>query len=111
MTGRPQPIGPVMGARAARATRAAERWAEQGGDLRGVPLAVVVCAVVALAEELHRDLDAAEVDRACSSTVAAHVDAEEQRQAEEALAGARETERLAYLARTAERLRRTREPT
>ncbi|HEY1695454.1 MAG TPA: hypothetical protein VGG39_24965 [Polyangiaceae bacterium] len=92
--------------RDARAQRAAERWAETDpARLHGVALEVVQRAAVAEASTLLRDLTPEELASVC----AAAVDAEEQRQAEEVRRSEAEEERLAYLARTAERLRLTRD--
>lgn len=90
-----------------RAMRAAQRWVEGGGELRGVAQDVVEQAVADEADRLTRDLDLAEVDR----TARAAVDAEEQRLAQEAIASARtqelEAERLAYLRKQADFYRLT----
>jgi len=97
---RPESIGPTLSARAARAHRAVEQWVQEGGELRGVALDIVQGVAAREAERLKRDLSDLEVGRVCYATIAT----EEQRAAEEAIAGARETERLAYLARVRERL-------
>jgi hypothetical protein len=88
----------VLGARAARTLRAVERWLESN-DARGCLLELLVAKVTESASNLGRDLTVAEVHAVCESAVAAHVHAEEQRAAQEAIAGAREQERLAYLRR------------
>ena len=100
MNTRPESIGPTLSARAARAHRAVEQWVQEGGELRGVALDVVQEVAAREAERLRRDLSPLEVGRVCGALVAA----EEQRQAEEAIAGAREVERLEYLARVRARL-------
>jgi hypothetical protein len=94
---RPEPIR-ALGAREARARRAAERWLE-GNDARGCPLDALVAKAVSSAEALGRDLTPHEVNTVCTATIASWIDAEAQRLAAEALSDAREQERLAYLAR------------
>jgi hypothetical protein len=100
VSARPESIGPTLTPSAARARRSVEQWVEQGGQLRGVALDVVQEVAAREAERLRRDLSPLEVGRVCGALVAA----EEQRQAEEAIAGAREVERLEYLARVRARL-------
>ena len=100
---RPEPIGPVPSTslRALRMRRLAQRWAEQGGDLREAPLELVEAAVVQAAEERGADLDEAAVTKVALETVASWVDGAEQREAEQAIASARseeqEREHEAYL--------------
>jgi len=104
-----QVIGATLGAREARAHRAAQRWAELAlPDASPELLARLEHACAESATGRARDLTVDEVELACKATAAAFTAAEEQRQAEEAIAGAREQERLDYLHRTAERLRLTR---
>jgi hypothetical protein len=106
---RSEPIRGVLGAREARMRRAVERWQETS-DARGCPLEALAEAAAAHAELLGRDLSVAEIAAGCAAVVSAWVDAEEQREAEEARQGDAERERLGYLSRTAARLRLTREP-
>jgi hypothetical protein len=98
---RREPIGPVFTPREARARREAQRWAEGRSDLHGTALLLLEHAVACRAEGLGRDLDSEEVDRACRGAVASFVHAEQQRLAQEAIAGTREIERIDYLRRTA----------
>lgn len=88
----------IPGLRALRMRRACERWMETN-DARGCALETLVEAATGHAEALARDLAPAEVAGGCAAVVAAHVASEEQRLAAEAIAGAREEERLRYLAR------------
>jgi len=104
-----QVIGATIGAREARAQRAAQRWAEANAPDASPELVQLLeqkCAASATA--LLRDLSIADVETVCTAAVVAFRAAEEQRLALEAIAGAREQERLDYLRRTAERLRLTR---
>ena len=89
----------VTSPRRLRGMRAAGRWVENGGDLQGVPLAIIENACADAADFLVRDLDIAEVDRACTSAVATAVHDREQAEAEKAIASTREEDRLAYLAK------------
>ena len=98
MMTRPEPIGPVLVAREARALRAAERWSE-ANDLQGCPLDLLGTKAMAEAAARGRDLTPEELDTMCKSTVASYLAEEEQRLAQEAIASAREEERLAYLRR------------
>ena len=87
--------------------RACERWCETH-DPRDCPLDVLAEAATDASSVLGRDLDAGEVERLCASVVATHVHDREQAEAEAAIASTREEERLAYVARTAQRIRLTR---
>jgi hypothetical protein len=78
--------------------RACERWTE-AKDAKGTPLDVLAERATTTADNLGRDLSAAEIETVCAAAVAAHDHAEEQRLAAEGIAGAREEERLAYLRR------------
>ncbi len=82
------PIGPTLSARAARARRACERWTETN-DAKGAPLEVIGERATTSANTLGRDLTVAEVSSVCAAAVSAHVAAEEQRLAAEALSDAR----------------------
>ena len=104
---RPEPIGHVLDPRFARMRRAVERWQETS-DARGCPLEALAEAAATQADALGRDLTPGEIAAGCASLVSAHVDEREQAEAEEAIAGAREQERLDYLRRRAADLRRTR---
>jgi hypothetical protein len=77
----------ITSPRRLRAHRAAQRWAENGGDLRGAPVSVVEDGVANAADFLSRDLDLDEVDKTCTSAVAAFVHDREQSAASEAMAG------------------------
>jgi len=108
---KPEPIGPVPSTslRALRMKRLAQRWAEQGGDLRDAPAELLEAAVVTVAEERGKDLDEAQVAKVCHEAVASWVDGREQREAQAAIDGAREAEeqerRERYLAEAGARYR------
>ena len=102
----------ITSPRRLRAMRAAQRWIEGGGELYGVPISVVENVVADSADMLGRDLDLTEVERTCSSAVATAVHDREQAEAEKAIAGAREEDRLAYLRKVRDGILVTRdEPT
>ncbi len=98
----------IVTTRDLRAHRAAERWRETN-DHHGAPFDELAHAVVEHAARLRRDLEPEEVDRVCRAAVAAYVDAEEQREAEEVRHGDAEAERLRYLERLRARLLLTRD--
>ena len=98
----------ITSPRRLRAMRAAQRWAE-GGELQGVALAVIENVVADSADMLGRDLDLNELERTCSSAVATAVHDREQAAAERAIAGTREEERRAYLAKVKATLALTRD--
>ena len=77
----------ITSPRVLRAHRAARRWVESGGDLRGAPVTCVEDAIADAADFMLRDLDLAEVDKQCTSAVAAFVHDREQSAASEAMAG------------------------
>jgi hypothetical protein len=105
VTARTITIGATLGARAARTRRACVAWTD-ANDAHG-PLDVLAAKATEVAEQLGRDLTVAEVHAVCSAAFAAFQHAEAQRLAEEAIAGARETERLEYLAKRARDYRLT----
>jgi hypothetical protein len=88
-----------------RAARAAQRWAEVhiGPEVLVEPelLARLEDVCADSADHLGRDVTPGECAAGCSSVVAAYKHDREQREAEEAIASARETERLEYLRRRA----------
>ena len=77
----------ITSPRRLRAHRAARRWVENGGDLRRAPVSVVEDAVANAADFMSRDLDLDEVDKTCTSAVAAFVHERDQSEASASMAG------------------------